>query len=225
MAETKSNPKRKPKAKAKKEVVKAVEKFDAALPPTPQPAPSPQKVEEKPVEPRIMDTASIQAHEFDPHFKYEISKMHGGEKLKLCFQCGTCTSDCPIARFSDSYRPRTIIRMTQLGLKDRVLSSDTLWLCAACFTCTDRCPQDVEVASVIRILRNAAVERGHIPLVFKELGSSILESGIAYRIPELRLKKREEIGLPPLPKSNPEAMLKLAKATGFSKLLEKGEKA
>lgn len=182
-----------------------------------------QKSEEK--TPEISATAPIKAHEFDPHFKYEISKMHGGEKLKQCFQCGTCTSDCPIARFSDSYRPRTLIRMTLLGLKDRVLSSETLWLCAACFTCTDRCPQDVEVASVIRILRNTAVERGYVPLVFKELGSSILERGIAYRISDLRLKKREQIGLPPLPKGNPEAIMKLANVTGFSKMLKKGKQA
>ena len=69
---------------------------------------------------------TIKSSEIDPKFKYEISKMHGGEKLMRCYQCGTCTSDCPIARFSDTYRPRQIIRMTQLGLKDRVLNSDCL---------------------------------------------------------------------------------------------------
>jgi heterodisulfide reductase subunit C len=184
---------------------------------------SPQKAEGKTPEPKIAVTAPIKAHEFDPHFKYEISKMPGGENLKQCFQCGTCTSDCPIARFSDSYRPRTIIRMALLGLKDRVLSSDTLWLCAACFTCTDRCPQDVEVASVIRILRNAAVERGFIPQIFKMMGSNILESGIVYRISEFRLKKRDQIGLPPLPKSSRDAIVKLANATGFSKMLKIGD--
>ncbi len=125
-----------------------------------------------------------------------------------CFQCGTCTSDCPIARFSDVYRPRQIIRMAQLGMKDRVLNSDTLWLCAACFTCTDRCPQDVEVANVIRVLRNLAAEEGHIPLVFKEQFASILESGYAYKIPELRIKKRETLGLPPLPKGDQQKMKK-----------------
>ena len=52
--------------------------------------------------------------------------MHGSEKLLKCFQCGTCTSDCPVARFSDSYRPRTILHMARLGLKERVLKSDTL---------------------------------------------------------------------------------------------------
>jgi heterodisulfide reductase subunit C len=163
----------------------------------------------------------IKASEIDPKFKYEISKMHGGEKLLRCFQCGTCTSDCPVARFSDTYRPRQIIRMAQLGLKERVLKSDTLWLCAACFTCTDRCPQDVEVASVIRVLRNLAAERGTVPLVFKEQACSILESGYAYKIPELRLKKREAQGLPPLPKGNPESMRKALKGVKFLQVIEK----
>jgi len=163
----------------------------------------------------------IKASEIDPKFKYEIAKMPGGEKLMRCFQCGTCTSDCPIARFSDTYRPRQIIRMTQLGLRERVLNSDTLWLCASCFTCTDRCPQDVEVASVIRVLRNLAVQQGFVPQVFKELGSSILETGYAYKIPELRIKKREALGLPPLPKGDPENLSKTLREIGFLKSIEK----
>ena len=164
---------------------------------------------------------TIKPSEMDHKFKYEISKMHGGEKLMRCFQCGTCTSDCPIARFSDTYRPRQIIRMTQLGLKDRVLKSDTLCLCASCFTCTDRCPQDVEVASVIRVLRNLAAEQGNIPQVFKEECASILESGYAYKIPELRMKKRETSGLPPLPKGNPESIRKSLREVHLLKHLEK----
>jgi heterodisulfide reductase subunit C len=163
----------------------------------------------------------IKASEINPKFKYEVSKMHGGEKLMRCFQCGTCTSDCPVAKFSDNYRPRQIIRMAQLGLKEKVLNSDALWLCAACFTCTDRCPQDVEVASVIRVLRNLAAEQGIVPQVFKEEASSILESGYAYRIPELRLKKRETVGLPPLPKGNPESICKTLRGVGLMKFMEK----
>ena len=166
----------------------------------------------------------IRASEIDPKFKYEVTKMHGGEKLLKCFQCGTCTSDCPVARFSDTYRPRTLIRMAQLGLRERVLKSDTLWLCAACFTCTDRCPQDVEVASVIRVLRNLAAEKGIVPVVFKDQAGSILESGYAYKIPELRVKKRESQGLPPLPKGNPESVRKSLKGVKFiEKVANKGE--
>jgi heterodisulfide reductase subunit C len=163
----------------------------------------------------------IKTCEIDPKFKYEISRMPGGEKVNRCFQCGTCTSDCPIARFSDTYRPRQIIRMVQLGLRDRVLKSDTLWLCAACFTCTDRCPQDVEVASVIRVLRNLAAKEGIVPQVFKEEAASILESGYAYRIPESRLKRRETLGLPALPKGNTESIGRTMRETNLLKCVDK----
>lgn len=165
----------------------------------------------------------VKASEMDPNFKYEVSKMHGGEKLLRCFQCGTCTSDCPVAKFSDTYRPRQIIRMAQFGLKDEVLNSDTLWLCAACFTCTDRCPQGVEVASVIRVLRNLAAEKGVFPQVFKEEASSVIDTGYAYRIPELRIKKRESLGLPPLSKGNPESIRKSLRGVDLMKHLEKKE--
>lgn len=160
--------------------------------------------------------------DMDRQFKYEISKIPGAEKIMLCFQCGTCTADCPIARFSESYRPRKLMRMTQLGLKKRVLSSDVIWLCAACFTCVDHCPQDVEIAGVLRALRNMAVKEGFMPVVYRELASNILKTGYAYQIPELRLRKREERGLPPLPKANLKSIVKLFNVTGFSKIIEKG---
>jgi len=175
-----------------------------------------EESQEKETEQRIV----LKIAEMDPKFKYEISKIPGAEKIMLCFQCGTCTADCPIARFSDTYRPRQILRMTQLGLKSRVLASDVIWLCAACFTCVDHCPQDVEIASVLRALRNLAVKEGFLPAVYKELASNILQTGLAYKIPDLRLKKRGEIGLPPLPKANLESVNKLAQATGFSKVIE-----
>ena len=159
----------------------------------------------------------IKMGNLDPEFKREISKVPGIENIKLCFQCGTCTADCPIARFSEIYSPRKIMRMTQLGMKDRLLSSESLWLCAACFTCVDHCPQGVDIASVVRALRNMAVKEGIIPTVFRELLSNILKTGYAYRIPEMRLKKRVEKGLPPLPKANLEDMSKLCDIIAASK--------
>ena len=160
---------------------------------------------------------TIKMGDLDPEFKREISKVPGIEKIKLCFQCGTCTADCPIARFSEIYSPRKIMRMTQLGMKDRLLSSESLWLCAACFTCVYHCPQGVDIAGVVRTLRNMAVKEGVIPEVFRELINNILKSGYAYRIPELRLKKRVEKGLPPLPEANVEDVSKLFDALAVSK--------
>jgi len=165
--------------------------------------------------------AVLKTTDMDPKFKYEISKIPGAEKVMLCFQCGTCTADCPIARFSEFYRPRKLVRMTQLGLKKKLLLNDVIWLCSTCFTCVDRCPQDVGIAHIVRAIRNLSVKEREMPVVFQELASNILKSGYAYMIPELRLKKREEQGLPPLPKANLESIAKLFDITGFSKTLEK----
>jgi len=169
-----------------------------------------------------METSkNIQPSRLDPSFKNEVLREHDAETLKTCFQCGTCTSSCPTARFSNSYRPRTVLRMAQLGLRQKVLSSPTLWLCTACFTCTDRCPQGVEVASVLRVLRNLAVKSGEVPLIYRELASSINETGYAYKIPGIRHKKREEMGLPPLPKPKADEIAKLVELTHGSRLLKR----
>ena len=163
----------------------------------------------------------IKMDDLDPTFKLKIRESPGIDKIKLCFQCGTCTADCPIARFSEIYSPRKLMRMTQLGMKKKLLSSESLWLCAACFTCVDHCPQGVDIAAVVRTLRNMAVREGVIPDVFKELTDNILKTGYAYRIPELRLKKRVEKGLPPLPETNIADVSKLFDVIAASKKLEK----
>ncbi len=174
---------------------------------------------DKPEKPKM----KAETLKLDPSFKYEVMKEHDGETLKVCFQCGSCTSSCPTARFSTSYRPRTILRMAQLGLRQKVLESHTLWLCTACYTCTDRCPQNVEVANVLRVLRNLAVKKGQIPGIFTELASNIYATGYVYKIPEMRLRKRAELGLPPLPKANLDGVDKLIELAGGRKLLKSAE--
>ena len=161
------------------------------------------------------------AERIDPKFKYEIMEKPGGEKISLCFQCGTCTADCAIARFSDFYKPRKIARIVQLGLKGRLLSDDALWLCTTCYTCVDHCPQGVEVSSIVRALRNMSVkERGRMPSVFKVFASNILKTGLVYVIPGSRIKRREARGLPPLSQANLEDVAKIFDVTGFSGILE-----
>jgi len=167
---------------------------------------------------------TIRSSRLDRNFPKEVMKHHGGEKLLLCYLCGSCAGGCPVGRLTTDYNPRQIVRMASLGLKDEVLKSNSLWFCTACFTCTDRCPQGLEVASIIRVIRNLAAERGIVPQVFKELGSNILETGLAYKIPELRLKKREEQKLPPLPLSDTKAVDKLLEATGFPKMIKEHPK-
>ncbi len=79
--------------------------------------------------------------------------------LDRCYQCYTCTAGCPIAYAMDYY-PHQIMRMVQLGVKDKVLTSSTIWLCAACETCATRCPNEIELVNVMDTLREMALEEG-----------------------------------------------------------------
>ena len=57
--------------------------------------------------------------------------------------------------------------------------------------------------------------------VFKDQAQSLTETGYAYKIPELRIKKRESQGLPPLPKGNPESVRKVLKGVKFFEQTQK----
>lgn len=100
--------------------------------------------------------------EMDANFKNEIAAQPGAEHFKQCFTCGTCTASCPVAEVHDEYDPRKIIRMSILGMKEEVLSSDVLWMCSRCYTCYALCPQGVKFTDVLGILRDMAVKQGFV---------------------------------------------------------------
>ena len=95
-------------------------------------------------------------------FKDEVASQPGGENLKRCFACGSCTLSCPVAEVEASYSPRRIIHMILLGLKEEVLSSMAIWYCLSCYRCQVRCPQDVKYPEIMRVLRKLAVEQGYV---------------------------------------------------------------
>lgn len=87
----------------------------------------------------------------------EVEK-ESGEKIFSCYQCAKCSAGCPIAVEMD-YLPSQIIRMVQLGMEERVLSSRTIWLCAGCETCVTRCPREVDLAKIMDALRIIACRK------------------------------------------------------------------
>jgi len=76
----------------------------------------------------------------------------GGIDVSCCYQCGKCASGCPVAYEMD-LTPTQLVHAIQLGLKDLVYNSKTMWLCAACQTCSTRCPQDVDIAEVLNTIK------------------------------------------------------------------------
>jgi len=112
---------------------------------------------------REEDNMSRDRAAYDPNFKYDVAAHPGGEQIKVCYSCGTCTAGCPVSDVDPRYSPRKIIRQVLLGQREAVLSSPLLWYCETCYACTAYCPQNVKFGDVMRALREMAVEEGYWP--------------------------------------------------------------
>ncbi len=75
-----------------------------------------------------------------------------GQNLLACYQCGKCSAGCPAVSEMDIL-PNQVIRLAQLGLKDELSKSKSIWICASCMTCNSRCPKGVNIAEVMEALR------------------------------------------------------------------------
>jgi heterodisulfide reductase subunit C len=164
----------------------------------------------------------------DDSFVQMIKKI-GGPNIQNCYQCGTCSGSCP-AGVRTNYLVRGIIRKALLGLKEQCISSPELWYCTTCYTCTDRCPQDVKPTDVIKAIRNIAVAEGYMLVPHQKTALKVLEAGHAVPLDKESWEDlREKVGVervPPNASRYPEAIeeiRKIAKKTGFDKLIEAKE--
>nr|NJM02786.1 heterodisulfide reductase [Desulfobacula sp.] len=80
----------------------------------------------------------------------------GGETLKKCYQCATCSVACPIAPENGPF-PRKEMIAASWGLKDRLIKSADIWLCHQCGDCTDLCPRGAAPGDVLSAVRSAAI--------------------------------------------------------------------
>jgi len=87
----------------------------------------------------------------------DIIKEEGGDILKLCYQCGTCTATCPWTQVR-SFLVRKLVHQAQVGLVD--FEDEDVWRCVGCKLCVERCPRDVEIVDIMRALRRVVVEVG-----------------------------------------------------------------
>jgi len=116
----------------------------------------------------------------------EVEKS-SGVKVSACYQCKKCSSGCPVT-FAMDYLPNQIIHMIQMGLKDEVLKSATIWVCASCETCTTRCPNDIDIAKIMDTMRRASLKSGlaigerRVPIFHETFLSSIKSKGRVYEL-------------------------------------------
>lgn len=110
---------------------------------------------------KIARTIKYEA-DLDKDFADWIVHSPGGEKLRSCIQCGTCSASCPLSIYMD-LTPRRLINMARQGFKQEILSSITPWLCASCYACTVACPQQIRVTDIMYTLKRRAIEENVYP--------------------------------------------------------------
>lgn len=220
--EVPSEPVKEKAEETKSEEIKETEVEDSKNPPVTE--------EEKPKS-KVSDNMSLlqkdenlmKADAKDKEFS-ETIKAAGGDSLEYCFQCGTCTGSCPSGRRTP-YRIRQIIRKTNIGLKDEVISDPTLWMCTTCYACQERCPRGIKIVDVVKLARNEAAKAGFMAPAHKMTGKFVIESGHGVPINDATMELRKRVGLgelPPTTHSFPGALEEvqtILKATGFDSLI------
>ncbi|MGF7117986.1 CoB--CoM heterodisulfide reductase subunit C [Methanobacterium oryzae] len=165
----------------------------------------------------------VRGEEVDNTFKQDIIDA-GADTVALCYQCGTCTGSCPSGKRTP-YRIRSIIRKSLMGLRNEVLTDDTIWECVTCYACQERCPRGVAIVDVVKIIRNMQSKAGRMAQAHKMTGSFVLKTGHGVPINDATMALRKRVGLnelPPTTHEYPEALEEvraILKKTGFDTLI------
>lgn len=98
---------------------------------------------------------------YDLNFaRWVYDNVEGGDRLAMCMQCGMCSGSCPIGTSMD-HGPRKLFMMIRAGMKEAVLTSNTIWNCTQCYNCVVRCPRQVPVTYILQGLATVAVREGY----------------------------------------------------------------
>ena len=100
----------------------------------------------------------IDLNRMDARFGAEV-KRRSGVNFNACWHCKSCVNGCPFSQAMD-YPPNGIIRLVQLGQKQRALQSSTIWICVGCNTCSIQCPNAIDIPGINDTLREIAIEEG-----------------------------------------------------------------
>jgi heterodisulfide reductase subunit C len=100
---------------------------------------------------------NISKNKIEDPFVLKVQEL-SGQNLLACYQCGKCSAGCPAVSEMDIL-PNQIIRYAQLGFKNELLESRSIWICESCFMCNSRCPKGINIAEVIEALRQILLRK------------------------------------------------------------------
>ncbi len=83
----------------------------------------------------------------------EITEKTG---IRLCLECGKCSSSCPITRMNPDFSPRMTVRRVLTGTEGSPFLDEGIWNCLTCSLCTERCPSNVRYVDFMLACREEA---------------------------------------------------------------------
>lgn len=108
----------------------------------------------------------------------------GGEDLKKCFQCATCSVACAISPDKKPF-PRKEMISASWGLKDRLIGNGDIWLCHNCGDCSTLCPRGAKPGDVLAAIRSYAVSEYSKPKIVADAVNDPKKLPILLSIPVL----------------------------------------
>ena len=84
-------------------------------------------------------------------------KYNGGDTLKKCFQCASCSVVCSLSPEHEAF-PRKEMISAGWGQKESLISDPDVWLCHGCADCTTHCPRGAKPSETLAAVRSYIIE-------------------------------------------------------------------